>query len=493
MLQNTKDLFEPDAAAIAAIQAFRPGASISAIRDRGQLLRAEVRRQLSLYHKEMLAVSRRRRNTMAADANLDSAGLDVKQAQGRLPKDLTLLTAMMTRLWNQVFEPVWTGVIEPWLQAQKKESSVQSYLLCENFEGFTHFAEDQGLTKQDVKNLRALLQLELSFLRSQVWGSSLVSEFHLTEHEGCKLYEFRTSRSFKTAGKPAPGSLPAATRWPLSIKTSALVHILLHLTSASNYVFPGTSRRAVSQAASKTFAQLGYNWCGIPRLGAHAFRTYQCCKAVSNPDIGVQDYPALASRMQVSVDTMVSVYAAQSMKGPVAQLAFKLHASAEKENSLCEQFSKKEKQQEKEEQQQEQAPKKEQGQEQHRKRQKLEHHHHHHQQHKQQQEQQLFQQQYLFQQQQVFQQQHVFQQQLLQQQLFQQQHHLLPMPWLQSVTSPMPAPAPETAPVPYGRALSTLRHKHDHAIKGHFESLGFCVKFVLKRLVWQQCFKNSVE
>jgi hypothetical protein len=146
MLQSTKDLFEPDAAAIAAIQAFRPGANISATRDRGQLLRAEVRRQLSLYHNEMLAVSRRRRNTMAVAANLDSAGLDVKQAQGRLPKDLTLIAAMVARLWEQVFEPVWTGAIEPWLQAQKKESSIQSYLSCENFDGFSQFAEEQGLT-----------------------------------------------------------------------------------------------------------------------------------------------------------------------------------------------------------------------------------------------------------------------------------------------------------------------------------------------------------
>jgi hypothetical protein len=282
MLQNTKDLVEPDAAAIAAIQAFRPGASISAIRDSGQLLRAEVRRQLSLYRKEMLAVSRRRRNTMAVAANLDSAGLDVKQAQGRLPKDLTLITVMVARLWQQVFEPVWTGVVAQWLRAQKMESSVQSYLSCENFAGFAHFAEEQGLTQQDMKNLRTLLQLDLSFLRSQVWESSLVSEFNLTEHAGCKLYEFRTSRSFKTAGKPAPGSLPSSTKWPLSIKTSALVHTLLHLTSASNYVFPGTSRRAVSQAASKTFAQLGFNWCGIPRLGSHSLRTYYCCKAVSN-------------------------------------------------------------------------------------------------------------------------------------------------------------------------------------------------------------------
>jgi hypothetical protein len=314
MLQNNRDLFEPDAAAIAAIQAFRPGANINAIRDEGQLLRAEVRRQLSLYHKEMLAVSRRRRNTMAVAANLDSAGLDVKQAQGRLPENPSLITSMVANLWHQVYQPLWSGVIEPWLRAQKMQSSVQSYLSRENFEGFTAFAEEQGLTQQDMKNLRTLLQLDLSFLRSQVWESSLVSEFNLTEHEGCKLYEFRTSRSFKTDGKPAPGSLPSSTKWPLSIKTSALVHTLLNLTSASDYVLPGTSRRAVSQAASKTFAQLGYNWCGIPRLGPHALRTYECCKNVSNPDIGVQDYPALASRMQVSVDTMVSVYAAQTMK-----------------------------------------------------------------------------------------------------------------------------------------------------------------------------------
>jgi hypothetical protein len=75
---------------------------------------------------------------MAVAANLDSAGLDVKQAQGRLPKDLTLITAIMARLWDQVFEPVWTKVIVPWLRGQKMESSVQSYLLCENIEGVAH-------------------------------------------------------------------------------------------------------------------------------------------------------------------------------------------------------------------------------------------------------------------------------------------------------------------------------------------------------------------
>jgi hypothetical protein len=50
------------------------------------------------------------------------------------------------------------------------------------------------------------------------------------------------------------------------------------------------------------------------------------------------------------------------------------------------------------------------------------------------------------------------------------------MPWLQPATFAMPAPALETAPVPYGRALSTLRHKFDNKIKSYFESLGFCVK-----------------
>jgi hypothetical protein len=197
------------------------------------------------------------------------------------------------------------------------------------------------------------------------------------------------------------------------------VHTLLHLTSASNYVFPGGSRRAVSQAASKTFAQLGFNWCSIPRLGPHAFRTYQCCRAVSNPDIGVQDYPALASRMQVSVDTMVSVYAAQSMKGPAAQLALKLHASAEKESSVCfAGYSKAEKHQEKGEGQHEKLPKKQQAQQEQQKRQTLEHHHH--QQAQQEQQQQLFQQQQVFQQQPLAyhqqQQQHVYQQRCFQQQ-----------------------------------------------------------------------------
>jgi flagellar motor protein MotB len=178
--------------------------------------------------------------------------------------------------------------------------------------------------------------------------------------------------------------------------------------------------------------------------------------------------------MQVSVNTMVSAYAAQSIKGPTAQLAFRLHASEEKENTACrEGYSKAEKQQKKEKEQHEQAPKKQHKQEQQQKRPKLEHHHHQQQQkqQKQQQQQLVQQQQQLVQQQQ---QQQLFQQQLFQQQLLQQHRHVVPMPWLQSATSPMPAL--ETAQLPYGRALSTLRHKYDGEIKTYFESIGFCVK-----------------
>jgi hypothetical protein len=173
------------------------------------------------------------------------------------------------------------------------------------------------------------------------------------------------------------------------------------------------------------------------------------------------------------------------MKRPAAQLALKLHASAEKENSVClERDHNEEVQCEKQQklEQQEKLPEKQHKQEQQQKRQKMEHHHH--QQHKQQQQQQqVFQQQPVFQHQPLryHQQKYVFQQQQQQQQLFQQQlcqqqhHHLFPMPWLQPATFAMPAPALETAPVPYGRALSTLRHEHDNKIKSYFESLGFRV------------------
>jgi hypothetical protein len=159
MLQNSKDLFEPDAAAMLAIRAFRPGASISTAADNGRLLKTEVRRQ----HKELLTVSRTRRNTIAVAATLDSAGLDVKQAQGRLPENLSLITSMVADLWKQVYQPVWAKVIEPWLLMQKLESSSQAYLELKSLDGFVEFAEAQGLTQKDVDNLRTLLQLELNF------------------------------------------------------------------------------------------------------------------------------------------------------------------------------------------------------------------------------------------------------------------------------------------------------------------------------------------
>jgi hypothetical protein len=219
------------------------------------------------------------------------------------------------------------------VQMQMSESTPQAYLAIKSLDGFAVFAEKRGWTYEDVDNLRTLLQLELSFLRSHVWLGSLVSEFKVVEHQGRRLYESGLSRSFKTAGKAAPGSLPTATRWPLSEKTSALVHTLLPLTSGNDRLFPGRSLRAVSEAASKAFARLGWNWCAMPRLGPHAMRTHRCCQAVNDPGVSVQDHPALASMMQVSVDTMTGVYAAQSLKGPAAQLALRLHVSDEKEQS----------------------------------------------------------------------------------------------------------------------------------------------------------------
>jgi hypothetical protein len=463
ILQNSKDLFEPDAAAVLAIQAFRPGASVSTAADKGRLLQAEVRRQLNLYHKELLAVSRTRRNTMAVAANLDSGGLDVKQAQGRLPENLSLVTSMVAKLWEQVYQPLWAKVIEPWLQMQTLESTPQAYLKIKNFDGFAAFAKQQGLTHEDIVNLRTLLQLDLSFLRSQVWLGSVVLEFKLIEHEGLKLYEFRTSRAFKTAGKAAPGSLPAASRWPLSEKASTLVHTLLHLTSGSDRLCPGRSLRAVSEAAAKTFARLGWNWCGIPRLGPHAMRTYRCCQAVNDPGVTAQDYPALASMMQVSVDTMTGVYVAQSLQGPAAQLALRLHASDEKEQSthVSEQEQDTAQQQKEQEQQKQKKQKLEQELERERQRQQA--------QRKQQQQELVYaqqQQQYV---QQVQQQQYMQQQQYLQQQQYCMMG-LASMPWLP------PQPTVTTVPTaPYGRALSAVRRKHDVAIKEYLQSHGLGV------------------
>jgi type II secretory pathway pseudopilin PulG len=156
------------------------------------------------------------------------------------------------------------------------------------------------------------------------------------------------------------------------------------------------------------------------------------------------------------VDTMTAVYAAQSMQGPAALIAFRLHAIERKEQSLCLEQTRQEKQHG-----QDHKTKKQRGE---RQQQVLSRK----QQQQQQQQQQAFQEQQL----QVFQQQ--------QQQAFQQQQLYMqacfPMPWLpQPITVPLPVPEHDTAPAPYGRAVSTLRHMYDEEIKGYFESLGFCV------------------
>jgi hypothetical protein len=41
-------------------------------------------------------------------------------AGGRLPEDLSLINEMLAQLWQQVFQPVWSKVIDPWLQLQKR-------------------------------------------------------------------------------------------------------------------------------------------------------------------------------------------------------------------------------------------------------------------------------------------------------------------------------------------------------------------------------------
>jgi hypothetical protein len=322
MLQHSKDLFKPDAAALLAIQSLLAGAGGDIDADKGRLLNSEVRRQLALYHRELVAAARKRRNTIAVAGNLDAGGLDGKVAGGRWPADMSLITAMIAHLWSQVWQPSWEKVVVPYLQQKGMKCTLQSFL-SDNKPGaeLAVRAEQAGFTPADGNNLRTLLQLELSFLRSQVWREALVTEFKLIDHNGEKLYEFRTSRAFKTAGKAARGDLPAATRWPLSAQQSALVHMILHIVSSGSHMFIATSGNAVRKA----FLRLGYNWLGIPRLGPHAMRTHKFYMAVNDSNISPQDYPALASRMQVSVDTMTSVYVAPSMRAPGAQLALRLH------------------------------------------------------------------------------------------------------------------------------------------------------------------------
>eukprot|EP00953_Heterococcus_sp_UTEX-ZZ885_P020322 11376-Heterococcus_DN1.PRE.1 len=248
LLQNSKDLFEPDAAALLAIQSLLAGSGMNNDAEKGRLLSSEVRRQLALYHRELVAATRRRRNTIAVAGNLDAGGLDCKVAGGRLPADISLITAMIAHLWSQVWQPTWEKVVLPYLQQKGLECSMQSYLsVGKPGAELMALADQAGFTAADGSNLQTLLQLELSFLRSQVWRDALVADFKVIEHNGEKLYEFRTSRAFKTAGKSARGDLPAATRWPLPAQQSALVHTILHIVSSGNCMFKATSSQAVGQ------------------------------------------------------------------------------------------------------------------------------------------------------------------------------------------------------------------------------------------------------
>jgi hypothetical protein len=112
MLQHRHDLFEPDGAAQLAIENLFSGADTSTAFDKAQLLSGQVREQFALYHREMLAATRKRRSTISVGNALDAGGLQMKQADGRLPKDVELITAIKAQLWQQVWSPLWLKVVE---------------------------------------------------------------------------------------------------------------------------------------------------------------------------------------------------------------------------------------------------------------------------------------------------------------------------------------------------------------------------------------------
>jgi hypothetical protein len=464
-MQHSADLFEPDALTNVAIKAYWPHADTSNALDKGQLLSGEVRRQLALYHREMVSAARRGKHTIAIGSKLDPGGLQRKQAGGRLPRKLSSITTMKAQLWKQIWTPVWDKIAE-WLQSQQIEPTLQNYINSAHSDVLAKYLREQGLTNSDCTNLRTLLGLDLSFSRSQVWREALCRECSVVEHEGSKLYLSKLTRSFKRACSQSHGSLPAATQWPLSVTQSAVVHTLLHLDKRAERLFP----KLTQQAASKIFARLGWNYCGVPRLGPHSMRTYHCCKAVNNPDVATADYPALASHMQVSVDTMNTIYAAPSLRGPAAQLAFKLHVKAAGEvdahavaNAEQQQHKKQKLEPEKQAQLSEQKQILTQMQ-QLISRQQQQH------------ERQLQQQQE--QQQQQQQQQYTMQQHMNYQSMMQKHKYCMPpvgvfLNWPLQPAVPSVAAAVKSAP--YGRAVSTLRHQHDAAVITFFESQGLSV------------------
>jgi hypothetical protein len=342
LLQRTDDIYEPNLAAHAAVQSLCSEYKTTATID-GHILSTEVRRQLVLYQQERLNTARKRKQTTLAARNLDAGGLEKKQADGRLPSDLKLITNMMGQLWEQIWVPVWTNIILPWLeQSSIAQPTIQDFLAIslECSEELREASTLSSLTQQDVTNMKKLLQLELSFLRQQTWLPALVSEFTLTtEDNGQRCYTFKTTRAFKTLGKHARGSLPAATQWLLVNKQAALVHTILLLdTSGKKRMFTSISRDDAesAQAVGAAFYRLGANWCGIPALGPHALRTYWVCMYANSKELTPGDYPALASRLQVSVDTLVSVYLAPSKNSPAALLARELYRiqCAEQQASL---------------------------------------------------------------------------------------------------------------------------------------------------------------
>jgi hypothetical protein len=255
-------------------------------------------------------------------------------------------------------------------------------------------------------------------------------------------------------------------------------------------MFKATSGDAVR----RTFQRLGYNWVGIPRLGPHAMRSYKTYMAVNDSNVSTQDYPALASRMQVSVDTMTSVYVAPSMRSPAAQLALRLNAAAEDAQAQCLAHSQQQPEQAMPPQQQQQphaqqaAPPQKQ-----------------HQQQKeaivqsgpQQQQQAVVHplQQYASQQQQYMlpqqlqmataHQEHRMQQQQPHRGVTQEAHNPLYRCSQQqhfSQQQQQPTMAPRAAvtvspdPIPYGKALAAVRQGHVISIKGYFETHGFIDK-----------------
>jgi hypothetical protein len=240
---------------------------------------------------------------------------------------------MMATLWQQLYTSMWEKVVVLWLQKSDDDVHIQSFLatttVSDHSEQFRTFAANCGVTHNDVLNLKRLLQLELSYLRQQVWRNSLVKEYTMiVEDSGERCYNFRMTRSFKNLGKHAKGDLAPAIEWKLIGKQAALVHTILLLDTSSKYMFKALQSNTVESDKSvwNAFQRLGASWCGICNLGAHSMRTYWICMMANSHKMTQDKYAALASRLQVSVDTLTRVYLAPSKNSPAALLARELYA-----------------------------------------------------------------------------------------------------------------------------------------------------------------------